>query len=72
MAELVQGPDGQWHTVEPTECGNGHPYRPGHVTKSFVMCGCDGGSGHSVYHCEECGDVRYDPVCVRAEGRFRP
>jgi hypothetical protein len=46
----------------PSECTNGHPYRPNRVQVGYIRCHCDGAAetgGHLAYTCREpgCGDT---------------
>lgn len=54
--------------VPPKACPNGHPYKPGRVTVSWLPCSCAGTQGHRTYECLECGAVLYRPAHVDRSG----
>jgi hypothetical protein len=39
----------------PVQCRQGHPWAPGKVTVSWVVCGCAGGDGHLRVSCRADG-----------------
>jgi hypothetical protein len=49
----------------PVKCGHGHPWGPGRVIVSWVVCQCalDGGEGHLRVSCrtDGCPSVWYQP-----------